>query len=149
VSDAGFSLILRRNCSMSPAGLAAAFAALALVVLAIGTGFALAGAWLVLPFAGLEVLALGAAYFMYARHAADYERIALERGRLTVEVAEAENTARFELDPRLARVLLEKSEGCGARVLLRGAGEELEIGRHLDAQARVGLAQELSQKLRI
>jgi len=134
---------------MSPAGLAAAFAALALLVLAIGTGFALAGAWLVLPFAGLEMLALGAAYFMYARHAADYERIALERGRLTVEVAEAESTARFELDPRLARVLLEKSEGYGARVILRGAGEELEIGRHLDAQARVGLAHELSQKLRI
>jgi uncharacterized membrane protein len=54
---------------MSPAGLALAFAALALVVLAIGTGFALAGAWLVLPFAGLEVLALVVAFFAYARQA--------------------------------------------------------------------------------
>jgi uncharacterized membrane protein len=52
---------------MSPAGLAKAFAALAAAVLAISLGFAMAGAWLVLPFAGLEVLALIAAYLAYAR----------------------------------------------------------------------------------
>jgi len=52
---------------MSPAGLALTFLSLAAVVLAIGSGFALVGAWPVLPFAGLEVLALGAAYFAYAR----------------------------------------------------------------------------------
>ncbi len=57
---------------MSPAGLALTFLSLAAVVLAIGSGFALVGAWPVLPFAGLEVLALGAAYFAYARsHAAN------------------------------------------------------------------------------
>ena len=54
---------------MSPAGLAVAFGALAALTLAIGVGFAIAGAWLVLPFAGLEVLMLGAAYFVYARRA--------------------------------------------------------------------------------
>ena len=43
------------------------FLSLAAVVLAIGSGFALVGAWPVLPFAGLEVLALGIAYFAYAR----------------------------------------------------------------------------------
>jgi len=49
----GFSLTLKRNCSISPSGLACVFVALAVVVLAIGTGFAIAGAWLILPFAGL------------------------------------------------------------------------------------------------
>ena len=43
---------------MSPAGLAKVFAALAALALAIGAGFAAAGAWLVLPFAGLEVALL-------------------------------------------------------------------------------------------
>jgi uncharacterized membrane protein len=52
---------------MSPAGLAKVFATLAAVVLAIGAGFAAIGAWLVLPFAGLEVLLLVAAYIAYAR----------------------------------------------------------------------------------
>ena len=54
---------------MSPAGLAAAFSVLAFVTLAIGLGFAFVGAWPVLPFAGLEVLILLAAFFAYARRA--------------------------------------------------------------------------------
>jgi uncharacterized membrane protein len=52
---------------MSPAGLAKVYAALAAVVLVIGAGFATVGAWLVLPFAGLEVLLLVAAYLAYAK----------------------------------------------------------------------------------
>jgi len=47
--------------------LAKVFSALAAAVLAIGAGFATLGAWLVLPFAGLEVLALVAAYLAYAK----------------------------------------------------------------------------------
>jgi uncharacterized membrane protein len=137
-----FSLTLKRNCSMSPAALASVFAALAVLVLAIGAGFAAAGAWLILPFAGLEVLLLGAAYFFYARHAADYERIELERGRLTVELADAERIERHEFDARRARVCMEKE-----RVVLRGAKQELELGRHLDAEARAELAAELEKRL--
>ena len=69
---------------MSPAGLAMAFAALAVLTLAIGVGFALVGAWLVLPFAGLEVLMLGVAFFAYARRAGTgVERT--EAARLTGE----------------------------------------------------------------
>ena len=44
-----------------------AFAALAALTLAIGVGFAFVGAWLVLPFAGLEALMLVVAFFVYAR----------------------------------------------------------------------------------
>jgi uncharacterized membrane protein len=141
--NAGFSLILKRNCSISPAGLAGVFAALAAVVLAIGGGFALAGAWLVLPFAGLEVLLLGVAFLAYARHAADYERIELESGRLTVEVGEARKKVRYEMDARRARVCFEKEH-----IVLRGADGQLELGRHLDADGRARLAAELHKRLR-
>ena len=67
------ALIVERNHSrnsISPAGFAGALALLAVVTLAIGAGFALVGAWLVLPFAGLEVLALGAAFVCRARQVA-------------------------------------------------------------------------------
>ena len=57
-----------RTCSISPAGLAGVFAALSIVALAIGIGFAIVGAWLILPFAGLEVLMLGIAFVVHARH---------------------------------------------------------------------------------
>ena len=59
-----------RNCAMSPAALAGALGLLAVVTLTIAIGFALMGAWLILPFAGLEVLGLGAAYLCYARQVA-------------------------------------------------------------------------------
>jgi len=142
--NAGFSLILKRNCSISPVRLAGVFVALATVVLAVGVAFAFAGAWLVLPFAGLEVMALAAAYLAYARRAADYERIELQAGRLTVEVVEAQSLSRYEIEARRARVCLEKDE-----VVLRGAGKELQLGRHLDAQRRAEFAAQLQKRLRI
>jgi len=52
---------------MSPAAFAGALALAAIVALSIGIGFAVMGAWPVLPFVGLEVLALGAAFLCHAR----------------------------------------------------------------------------------
>ena len=141
--NAGFSLTLKRNCSISPARLAGVFGALAAVALAIGAAFALAGAWLVLPFAGLEIAALAVAYFAYARRAADYERIELAAGRLTVEVAEAASMSRHEMEAGRARVFLENDW-----VVLRGAGQELQLGRHLDAERRAEFAAQLQKRLR-
>jgi uncharacterized membrane protein len=139
----GFSLTLKRNCSISPSGLACVFAALAGVVLAIGLGFAIVGAWLILPFAGLGVVLLGGAFLLQARHATDYERIALERGRLKVEVAEGRQRARYELDARRVRVDVD-----GTRVMVRDAHEALEVGRHLDEESRRVFGDELKKRLR-
>ena len=125
---------------MSPRALAAVFAALAALVLVIGAGFAVLGAWLVLPFAGLEVLLLCAAFVAYARHAADYERIELEPGRVEIEIADGGRTARYAIDG--ASVALQEG-----RVMLRGAREEMEIGRYLGAEARAALAAELAKTL--
>lgn len=139
----GFSLTLKRNCSTTPAALASVFAALALVVLAIAAGFAAVGAWLVLPFAGLEVLLLGAAFVLYARRATDYERFELRGGRLTVEVAQAQRRRSYAADVRGVRVRVQDG-----RAWLRLAGEEeLEIGRHLDAPSRLRFAGELARRL--
>lgn len=140
MSGTTFSRVLKRNCSMSPVELATVFAALAVLVLAIGAGFAVVGAWLVLPFAGLEVLLLVAAYVLYARRAADYEKIELDSGRLTVEIAQGARTTRYELDG--ARVALKEG-----RVVVRDAREEVEIGRHLGPEARAEFAAELEKKL--
>ena len=140
----GFSLTLKRNCSISPAGLACVFAALAVAVLAIGTGFALLGAWLILPFAGLEVLLLAGAFFLQARHATDYERIELAGERLRIDVADGERLARYELDARHARVAMDQGT-----LVLRGPRERVELGRHLDAESRATFATELQRRLQI
>ena len=72
-TGAFFQLHPMHHCSISPGGLAAVFAALAAITLSIGIGFAAHGAWLVLPFAGAEALALAIAFFVIARRMADQE----------------------------------------------------------------------------
>ena len=141
----GFSIVVRRNCSISPLGFAAVLVALAALTMAIAGGFAMAGAWLVLPFAGVEAVVLGAAFMFVARHATDHERIEVARDRLSVEVVEGGKATRTEFDSRWARVRIEE-EG-GVRVLVRTRREEVEVGRHLDARSRVGLADELRRRL--
>lgn len=142
-TDAGFRVMLKRNCSISPRSFLRVLALLAALALAIGAAFAALGAWLILPFAGLEALLLGAAFWLTARHANDHERIELARERLTVDVSEGERLRRYEMDARGVRVRLD-----GGRVLLEApARAQLEVGRHLEEAARAGFAAELGRRL--
>lgn len=141
-TESGFLVVLKRNCSISPRGLLLVFALLAAFAMAIAAVFAALGAWLILPFAGLEVLLLGAAFLLTARHAADHERIELARGRLRVDVSEGERVRGCEMDARLARVRLEEG-----RVLIDAPRAQVEVGRHLDAASRAGFATELGNRL--
>lgn len=100
-----------------------------------------------LPFAGAELAALGIAFVLNGRHAADYERLDLDVGRLLVEVCEAESIHRNEFNPACASVQV-ADEGRSVRLLLETPGRRLEIGRHLHEQARRDLADELNRRLR-
>jgi len=143
----GFSLLLKRNCSISPSGLLVVFGAIATVTIGIATGFALLGAWMVLPFAGLEIVGLGIAFALNGRHAADYERIEFAGGRLWVEVCESDEVRRHEFNPARARVRM-AGEGYSMRLMLETPGTCLEIGRHLQEKGRRDLADELKRRLR-
>jgi uncharacterized membrane protein len=145
-SGAEFSVVVKRNCSISPASLLRVFALVAVVSLAIGLGFAAVGAWLILPFAGLEVLALGIAFLVNGRHAGDYERIAGSGGRLTVEIASAARVSRHEFDARTAKV--ELVQGGASGIVLRDRTKSLVLGRHLDADSRAGFGAELARRLK-
>jgi len=93
----GFSLTLKRNCSISPSGLACVFVALAVAVLAIGTGFAIAGAWLVLAVSPGSRCCCSAERSCCRRATPrTTSAFALERGRLKVEVADGRRLARYE-----------------------------------------------------
>lgn len=58
--EVGASLVIRPNRSLPAAGILALFPALRALALSIGVGFAAADAWMVLPFALLEVVLVGA-----------------------------------------------------------------------------------------
>ncbi len=136
--------MIKRNCSASPRQLALVFASLIAVSFAFGVAFAAQGLWLVLPFVGLEVVAVAAAFFVYGRHAADYERIELRDGIMTVCRVEAARATEWRARSAWTRVETEAQ-----RVYLAAHGARVEVGRHLTCERRAALAQELRQALRM
>jgi uncharacterized membrane protein len=145
-SDSGLDLTLKRNCSISPRNLLRVLALVMLASLGIAAGFAYFGAWPVLPFAGIEMVALAAAFYLNGRHAADYERISFAEDRLLVEACDAGRLVRHEFNPQWLR-LDERRLGCEVRLLLRSGGSAVEIGRHLDTERRASLAARLRRSL--
>jgi uncharacterized membrane protein len=78
---ANFSITAKPNCSLTPNQRLWIFSAIVSFSLIVAMGFTLAGAWLVFPFAGMELLALGAAFYVVQRHSGDYESIVHRRRR--------------------------------------------------------------------
>ena len=138
--------LLRRNCSSTPRQVSALFLALAMVTLGIGTLFWFQGVTLVMPFAGLELLALAAALSFYARHATDRECIRLRPGQLTVEHVCAGRVERVEFEPAWVRV--EPRHGDRSLVEISGEGRRISVGRFVRPEARPHLAEELRWALR-
>lgn len=143
--------LIKRNCSASPRQLAAVLLSLVAVSFTFGVGFAAAGLWLVLPFVGLELLAVAIAFLCYGRHAADFERIVLADGRLSVEQFDAQRRREFDFVLPWVRVeTSEHGQAMGSRVRVELVSERwrVEVGRHLlDARRKV-LARELKTALR-
>ncbi|WP_425777462.1 DUF2244 domain-containing protein [Hydrogenophaga sp. T2] len=146
LSDAGMEWRLRRNCSVTPAQLGLLYASLCVVSLGVAGFFWAHGATLVLPFAVLEILAVGIAFLVYARHAADGERVRLMGRALLVEQEVAGRLVCREFAREWVRVA--PQEKAPNLIEVRGGGESVHIGRYLRPDLRPALAREISQALR-
>ena len=116
------------------------------VILTIASGFWMLGARLVMPFAWLEILAVGIAFAIYGRHAADGERISLQGSRLVVELETAGKLERAEFDR--SRVRVEPKTGNRSLIMLSAQGRSIEVGRFVRPELRPVLASEIRMALR-
>ncbi len=144
--DSSVQWVLRRNCSMTPTQLVAFYLSLCIWSLAIAGAFWWRGATLVMPFAWLEVLAVGAALLVYSRHASDRERVVLTPGRLRVECTLGRRTSQVEFAPAWVRV--EPAHGDRSLIQISGEGKQIAIGRFVRPELRRALAEELRGALR-
>lgn len=142
----GLQWVLRRNCSISPRQLGAFYASLCVLSLVIAIGFAWQGALVVLAFAGIELLAVGAALLVYARHACDGDTLTLSGQWLSVEQScgSRSTLTRF----RTPWVSVEPSAGDGSLIELRGEGQRVCVGRFIRPERRAALAREIRHALR-
>jgi uncharacterized membrane protein len=130
--------------------LAVVFASLVAVSFTFGVAFATQGLWLVLPFVGLEIVAVAAAFLAYGRHAADFERIELRDDRLIVERHEGSRRSEYVFDLPWVRVDMEERSvdpGACVRVELVAARQRVEIGRYLVDVRRAALGREIRAAL--
>lgn len=138
------SWVFKPNCSLTPRQLAGLYLSLVCVTLGIAAGFCLFGLWVVLPFAGIELLLVGIAFLVYARHAGDYEHISLQGRELCVNVMRASRLSSVSFNPGWTRVDL---TGPGRLLKLESGQAEVSIGRYLPVPQRERLVYELRRAL--
>lgn len=154
VLDLGCRIVARPNNSLSAKDNVLLLLAIATVSLLIALGFAHMGAWLVLPFAGLEVLAFAYAFNYVYIHSKDFESITIESDSVVIEKRSDKKVTKTVFQRYWAQVSVRNvvSNGVFAGktgLYISSHGKEVEFGGNLinDAQ-RVELAQVIKHKLK-
>ena len=121
--------------------------AIATVTLAIAINFYVQGLTLILPFAGLELAALGIVLYISAWRSNAKEVIIVNEEKITVEIGRSSPEKVYEFDKAWAKIVLEKSwnNWYPSRLLLRSHGKQIEIGKFLNEQERQCLEVELKK----
>ncbi|WP_297839845.1 DUF2244 domain-containing protein [Pseudomonas sp.] len=151
--------LLKRNCAVTPQQFLGFYLFLATISFSVAAVVALSGAWMVLIFSALELVAVGIAFVVYARHAVDYEHIRLQPHRLIVEQMSAQHKTQYEFNPRWVRIELGEQDSSRARyrrprgmplepITLHAAGKTVEIGQHLAQDRRAQFVQDLRAWIR-
>jgi uncharacterized membrane protein len=145
-----YSCTTRFNRSLSPAGrllfLALIFSNIAIVA----AGSALMGAWLVLPFAGLEIIALAVAFYLLARRDGDYEQLTIAGQSVRFEACNQGVQVCFECNRTWAQLVrrLERN-GQICQLALRSHGRQVSIGQLMSDEQRLAWSRELATQLKI
>lgn len=144
------SLVIRPNRSLSVAGVFALFVALSAVALTIGVSFTLAGAWLVLPFAALEILIVAVLCRWLYRHVDDCELVIVDVDRVRIIKRRGTRSLQYDFSRHWARVRFDEGSNlpASARLLIGSHGRFVSLADDINEVDRATVAQELKQLLR-
>ena len=145
----GLRILIRPNRSLSPWGMAVLFAWMAAIALIIGIGFSLAGAWLVLPFAGLEMAVVATALYWLFRHADDHELIVINSDSVTVIRRRGGREWRDDFQRYWLKATLQRHRTWHpSRLVLGSHGRFVVIGAEISEEERRALEARLNEALR-
>lgn len=143
---ADYSITARQNCSLTPRQRLGVFVLIAFFPLLVASFFMMHGAWMVMPFAGLELIALAFGFYWVHCHSYDYESLTINNNKLAIEQRCFNKICRIEFQCYWARVILRDAPGGDQKLLLRSHGKEVEFGRYLNNEARLILAEQLKRR---
>jgi uncharacterized membrane protein len=137
-----------RNVSLSRAGRRLFLGLIFLNIGVLAIACAIAGAWPVLPFAGIELGLLAYAFHYVGKFDGDYERLTIDGSTVTVEVCErgAVRNHRFNR-PWVRLVCFERGNRC--RLGLQYQGHEYGLGKLMNDEQRSAWGRELGKQIRI
>ncbi len=140
--DREFRIVLSPNCSITWRELVLFYLFTCVVALAIGIFFLFQGLWLVLPFSGLEMAALGACLYLTSRKVNRREVITLDRERTRVEKGVRRIDQSWEFETAWLRLIDERSgvRDRDRRLAIGTHGNYVEIGNFLDQAEKDALA---------
>lgn len=138
----------RPNCSLTPAARRGLIGGILVISLLVSGGFLLAGAWLVLPFAGIELAAFYLALRIIERADTASETIRLQDGRLTLSGRFPDGNWQDSFPTAWARVSLEAGTAPDSLVCIRSHGRSCYVGRLMTSAQRHQFCSDLSRRLR-
>lgn len=136
------------NRSLGAAGRRWCLGAIAAGTLGVACFAAAMGAWPVMPFAGLEIALVAAAFGLMGRHDGDFERLEIGEHEVRLERCEARSLVRFTAHRPWARVVMSE-RGTRCSLGLAYAGRTVPLGRLLSDEGRRALAVELRARITV
>ncbi len=147
--NASKKFIVRRNQSLSWQGNKVFILFVGILCFAIAIGFAIQGLWLILPFAGLEILALTIGLYICCLRNRQQEVITIDENKLLIEKGDKRPTEIWEFDRTWVNLELQRSkyQGHPSKLIVRSKGKETEIGECLTDKEKQSLADSLLKTL--
>jgi len=143
-------IVIRPNCNFSGRGAMALFCARTLPVLGVAAAWALKGYWLILPFAGLELLMLGAALAITVHRGRYREVVRFGRRRVRVQAGYAGRQEHVEFPRPWTRAWIEPGPrpAMPGRLFLGAGGSRCELAACLTEEERQSLCRRLRELTR-
>jgi uncharacterized membrane protein len=147
---ASHEFVIRPNCSLSWQETKVFFIAACTVSLGISAMFIVLGAWPIFPFAGLEMLSLGAALYWCGARARRSEVVTIRGDDVVVAKGRGVRQQRWMFQRHWAQVRLEPPahDWYASRLRIISHGRGVEVGGCLNEDERKELASDLTRALR-
>ena len=144
-SGESYRFVLSPNCSISWRELVLFYFLTCLIALAVGLFFTLQGLWLVLPFSGLEMLALGGGLYLTSRKVYRKEVITLDPEHTRIEKGAQRIDQSWEFKTPWIRIIDELPDCRNPRrkLAISMYGESVEVGSFLANSEKEALAFQL------
>ena len=137
-----------RNVSLSRAGRRLFLGLISLNTGVLATAWAIAGAWPVLPFAGLELGLLAYAFHYLGKFDGDFERLTVVGSTVKLEVCERGVTSQLTFNrPWVRLVYQEHASRC--YLAFQYQGHEYKLGKLMNDEQRSAWGRELRKQIRI